>query len=304
MAMNATVDQASSVGIESSQEQVSRWQQLFNYSYVDAVDQIQQHRCDVTRQRVSDEHWSLVQAEMEDNGFDREAYEHQMQLGGAKPSQSSHVIGSQQNISSLEENATFIFKLGGPLSGPKEIQIAASLTACPEIMSGFGQEGEAKFCCVGSAAKLAIQSWLSRQRINFQPTFINVSQARKDLSSVSLYPTLGIDVTLPQHRPDQHNVAFVPTQCQYPVWYFFYGTLADTVTLSRLLDLPKDNRPVLTSATISHGDIKLWGGKYKSLVDAQVQRVSMVGHTKSCRETTSKLCCGMRLQSMKLSGVQ
>ncbi|KAF2680274.1 hypothetical protein K458DRAFT_458528 [Lentithecium fluviatile CBS 122367] len=52
---------------------------------------------------------------------------------------------------------------------------------------------------------------------------------------------------------------------QYPVPYFFYGTLADAPTLTRLLGLEQE--PHFELATICRGKLKTWGGKYNALVD-------------------------------------
>lgn len=50
------------------------------------------------------------------------------------------------------------------------------------------------------------------------------------------------------------------------MWYFFYGTLADTVLLTRLLSFLEAEPPILMPASISGGLIK-WYGEYKALVD-------------------------------------
>jgi hypothetical protein len=50
------------------------------------------------------------------------------------------------------------------------------------------------------------------------------------MSSSSMTPTLGINATLPQHR-----LVSSPHQEQYPILYFFYGTLADPEQLCKVL---------------------------------------------------------------------
>lgn len=91
--------------------------------------------------------------------------------------------------------------------------------------------------------------------------------AAKQLSSVSAYPTLGIDSTLPQYRATSAS-SFLPRPEQYPVWYFFYGTLAEPDRLVRLLELPDDDAlPVLRPARVAGGVVKSWQGKYRALVD-------------------------------------
>ena len=134
----------------------------------------------------------------------------------------------------------------------------------PEVLNGVGEEGDAKFCVVDSAAKCAIEGWLSREQISYRPIFIRLSKARKDFSYTSAYPTLEVDTTLPHHRL-HGGVVFRPAQNEYPVWYFFYGTLGDPRVLSRVLDLAEE--PALELASTVGGAVKTWAGKYRALVD-------------------------------------
>jgi hypothetical protein len=55
--------------------QMARWQKLFGYTRREAFDLIKAHRADLTRTRISDEHWELVREEQEGRGGDRETYE-------------------------------------------------------------------------------------------------------------------------------------------------------------------------------------------------------------------------------------
>ena len=107
--------------------------------------------------------------------------------------------------------------------------------------------------------------WLSEQHIGFAPTFVRVSKSGKDLSKSSMYPTLGVDSTLPQYRPNSLDAEFMPSQNQYPVWYFFYGNLAVPDILTRRLALLKE--PIFTPANVTGGVIKRWRGKYNALLD-------------------------------------
>lgn len=112
----------------------------------------------------------------------------------------------------------------------------------------------------------------------YKPTMIRASVAAKELSSTSLYPTLGISTTLPQFRPDNHPLEsvsisdssspFRPAQNEYPVWYFFYGTLTDPIKLSRVIDLNEEKPVVYKRAIVRRGQLCAIGGKYLSLVDA------------------------------------
>ncbi|KAE8345481.1 hypothetical protein BDV24DRAFT_159344 [Aspergillus arachidicola] len=91
--------------------------------------------------------------------------------------------------------------------------------------------------------------------------------ADKHLSNYSISPYLCSDInpTLPHHRAQSMDQIFLPTQNQYPVWYFFYGTLTDSETLAWKLSLP--GLPVLRRAMVKGGRIIMWGGKYKALID-------------------------------------
>jgi hypothetical protein len=53
---------------------------------------------------------------------------------------------------------------------------------------------------------------------------------------------------LPQFLPDD-NGPFLPAQDDFPAWYFFYGTLADTSVLTR--HLLRTERPQIYPATVT-----------------------------------------------------
>jgi hypothetical protein len=61
---------------------------------------------------------------------------------------------------------------------------------------------------------------------------------------------------------------------EYPVFYFFYGTLASPERLSRLFDIPESQIPRLEQATLLDGRIRTWAGKYRALVDSPGARVA------------------------------
>lgn len=63
--------------------------------------------------------------------------------------------------------------------------------------------------------------------------------------------------------------ALRPQQNEFPVWYFFYGTLANPSILSRVLERPEEaNLPVLYPASVNGGVVRTWAGKYRALVDS------------------------------------
>ncbi|KAL8632470.1 hypothetical protein Q9189_001845 [Teloschistes chrysophthalmus] len=286
---------ASNVGEEPddevmpSEESISRWQMLFGYSQAEAVEQIMNQNSDYTRQPVSGDHWNLVKSTMEAQGFDREAYEHWLRLG--RPQSDSphhHEQGDTDATSPPLSDDLFLIKLEGYyLSTPQRLQEIAQLTEEPHTNVGISDHGTTLFCRIDGYARRSVEKWAFMQTPKFKPVFIPVNLAKKDLSPDSLYPTLGRDPTLPQYRPSSAIIRDLDTnsvshstfsqgttpscpvlQDEYPVWYFFYGTLAEPDRLTSVLSLPEaESPPVLIPASVSGGVIKSWRGKYRALVD-------------------------------------
>jgi hypothetical protein len=177
-------------------------------------------------------------------------------------------------LSPAQARTIYALKLDGLISTPQKVQTAANLANIPVVYHGSGEEGDAVFCKVDGVAKMAIENWLSKQKeISFRPLFVPEGKAYKELSSYSLYPTLGKDATLPQYRPQEPHLLDTPasfgrTRDQFPVWYFFYGTLAGVLKLCSLLSLPEGKIPILHEASVTGGNMATWGkGKYNALVD-------------------------------------
>ena len=143
----------------------------------------------------------------------------------------------------------------------------------PEIFQGDSENGQALFARVDSIMRARIQLWIAKHDVgDYRPTFIRLTRARKELSEISIYPTLGLDPTLPQHKLP--NIADSceprPGQNEYPVWYFFYGTLANSETLTNFLRL--SSPAILRAAKIKGGILRGWGaGKYRALVDGPIE---------------------------------
>ncbi|KAL6718302.1 hypothetical protein ACLMJK_004390 [Lecanora helva] len=241
---------------------IQRWQRWFNYSYSEAADQIERHRSDLTRNSVSDEYWNDVKAQYQVNGFegfDKEAFEHELERRAA----AAKLRPLEQPLQ--QSNQTFLLEMDGPLEDMEKIQEITKLSSPPEIKIGHSEERTTRFCRIPSAGKAMIEHWLSQQQTNFRPTFVPESMASKDLSLFC--NGLGTDTMLPHHRLDTSDQEFLPKQSDYPVPYFFYGTLGDVAVLSRLLGLTNEDIGPLKSASIGHGVLKTWGGRYNALVD-------------------------------------
>lgn len=212
--------------------------------------------------------------------------------------------------------SSYLILLEEILSNPKSIQVAANVSESPQAINAIFETRDAVFCRIDGNSKQSIEKWLSQQKSTFKPTFVRLFKAKKDLSATSIYPTLGLESTLPQHRlssslsfartlpqyrVSSSHTAVSPRQDEYPVWYFFYGALADTVLLTRLLSLLESEPPILTPESISGGLIK-WHGKYKPLVDG----VSTDIVHGSAYEETEKYevtrCC-ITMASQKVQGL-
>ncbi|KAI0449351.1 hypothetical protein F5B21DRAFT_520335 [Xylaria acuta] len=235
---------------------IKRWQSLFGLSYCQALKEIQDHRSNLSGPRVSESHWKMVRAEKEAEGFDKEAYEYFSRFKAPKPSA----------IPTTAHNQSYLLRLEGPINNLEALKLAAQLMEDPPVHYGTDDDGKPTiFCKVDMAAKEDILAYLSKNELRFQLTFVPYSMAAKNLSATSAYPTLGIDTLMPQFRPSfAGDQVLAPFQSQYPVWYFFYGTLADSSVLGRILGVD----PSYEDASVQGGILKLWGGKYKALMDS------------------------------------
>lgn len=195
MAVSAVDDD--SAEFEPSEDEIQRWQSLFAYSS-EAVEQIKNQKGDYSRRRVSDDHWELVKTEKEAQGFSRDAYDHGMKMGGQ--SAYSHEQRKHVDTPASQSNPSYLVLLEGILNTPKSIQEAANLPEPIHTVQAASETRDAVFCEIDGKIKQSIENWLSQQNFTFRPTFIRISKAKKDLDSNSIYPTLGLESTLPQHR--------------------------------------------------------------------------------------------------------
>ncbi|KAF2868197.1 hypothetical protein BDV95DRAFT_500983 [Massariosphaeria phaeospora] len=169
----------------------------------------------------------------------------------------------------------YLFKLAYPLDSAKKLQDLASLPETPEVLDDE-EDTESRFVVVDDATRATIEAHMR----GFSPIFTSLrTPADKNLSRTSLAPTLGIDPTIPQHRVDTSPS---PAQDEYPVLYFFYGTLAEPERLVRELGL--DELPTLAPAEIRRGRMRM-AGKYRALVDGDEKDVVQGAmYVVGCRE--------------------
>ena len=222
-----------------------------------------------------------VRAEKEAQGFDKETYEHSCQAQ-AQSRSNTRTPTTTPVVPSGKAVSYYLLKMEGPLSDLDTIRTVGRIHAASKVTSIPGTDDEGnptKFCVVDLSARTHIEGWLAAAAAAekgipfFRPTFVPYSRgADKSLSSTSLAPTLGVDATLPHRRIDSTTATEPrPTQSEYPVWYLFYGTLADRDVLGRLLGVLDDGDSVYVRyrpASVAGGRLVEWGGKYKALVDS------------------------------------
>lgn len=247
---------------EPDQEAVERWQRMFGYSAREAAARLTEQRQELTA-LVPDGLWQL--ARQQASGRDRESYSHWLRLPRSNAILASH--GQKQS------DRQYLVRLDGPLDSAETVAAITGLHELPPFHRGSSADApdgrETCFCTVSEEAKQAILQWVARNRSDYRPLFIAHSPARKDFCAHSLYPTLGCDTTLPQHRLSASCIigsAAVPpprpAQDEYPVWYFFYGTLASTQKLRELLhhvDGSPEEAYELYPARVSRARITHWG---------------------------------------------
>jgi hypothetical protein len=159
--------------------------------------------------------------------------------------------------------ATYLLRLGAPLSTPRDVSNALGLSRVPELENGIAEIGEAHFCRLSQSTVDSLDAWAENQYPKQKFTKIRVGLAHKDTAEL---PLLGRDPTLPHHRPISVRLTERPLP-EFPVRYFFYGTLADTARLERILSVPASELPSLEPAVLLDGRTRTWAGKYKALVD-------------------------------------
>ena len=119
---------------------------------------ISTHRNDVTRSRISDEHWELVREEREAAGYDREAYEHSLSL--------KDVLHSQSTVVHDEDGKKwFVFRLGGVLDSAEKVMEISGLKELPKVTSGENERGNVQLCWVDDEGKKKIEEYMQQKMI-------------------------------------------------------------------------------------------------------------------------------------------
>lgn len=196
------------------------------------------------------------QSVKEAQGFDKEAYEYSISPRFATLSRGASSTSTQSR--------TYLLKLEYPLDSPIMLQAVMQWQCAPRLIPGVDDDGELVYFCSFSSQQRAeiMENMLNSSHLTFLP----ITTARKELSSFSRYPTLGLDSTMPQNRQDKELI--LPMDNTYPVYYFFYGTLAQPDVLNRVLGRPSDSSVLYKAARIYGGRLTKWANKYLGIVDS------------------------------------
>jgi hypothetical protein len=148
---------------------IIRWHTLFNISHSDAIDRIMEHRNNLTRTRIPNAHWDEVEAEKTALGYDREAYEYELDLQKKKALLPALLPAATENSS-----VSYLVELSGPLDTAEKVRVAAGLEAVPEVVGGRSVEEDRAvlLCCIDADAKSALLQWAANEGGGFEPTIL------------------------------------------------------------------------------------------------------------------------------------
>ncbi|KAF2647420.1 hypothetical protein K491DRAFT_672115 [Lophiostoma macrostomum CBS 122681] len=241
--------------------QVERWARLFPLTTVEAETEIKAHYSDLTRLRISNQHWAFVREDIEPQGHDKESYPYYLMKHNSRTT-----CSQRRKPATKSPEFRYIFKLVTPLDTLEKIASVIQSPASALKLHTDQDDSSQQYVEIDGNAKSLIEAYIESSGLCTRPIFASVrAHAPKDLCSHSLSPQLGPhDTTVPHFRLDKATCTPRPTQDGYPVPYFFYGTLGAPEKLSSLLNL--DVQPILHPAVVKGGKIMTWG-KYRALVD-------------------------------------
>jgi hypothetical protein len=118
------------------------------------------HHLTVTRERITDDHWTLIKDEKEALGYDREAYEHSLQLPKVFKGQSATIP-----TNGADGELMLLFRLGGLLDTPEKVKDIAGLDELPVVKEGMNELGPVRFCVVDKEVQKKLEEWLAQKAV-------------------------------------------------------------------------------------------------------------------------------------------
>lgn len=99
-------------------------------------------------------------------GYNREAYEHVLQLSDLFLEQAVTVPGNPDGIPPKPGKVVQIIRVGGLLKDAQMVKEIGGLDDLPQVFGVVSEEGiPARLCKVSTVAKMRIKEWLDMQRI-------------------------------------------------------------------------------------------------------------------------------------------
>ena len=264
-------------GTSISDADIAQWHRLFNLAHAEARAAIQDWRSNLGRTTMPSESWESLQHLWP--GHSKESYEYAMGSGKLQ-------VSTRSNASSPSDgDGRYLLRLEPGFLDARKIQEICRLDKSPVLFSSSSDSDNTstEFCVVDARCKAMLLRHVGSRPL----LFVRHSEAEKSLPPFCRYRTLGVpDCTMPQFRlpDDDDGLPRRPAQDEYPVWYFFYGTLAMPEVLGRVLHLQLDGDGDgvggrgLHAVEIEGGRLAAWGGgKYKALVHAEEPNAKVVG---------------------------
>lgn len=114
----------------------------------------------VVRERITDDYWDLVKDDAEAVGYDREAYEHSLQLKNLFKENSATILTTGDDGVTL-----LLFPLIGLLDSPEKVKEAAGLGGIPKMLHGENDMGMVRMCLVEKETYKKLEDWLTQRTV-------------------------------------------------------------------------------------------------------------------------------------------
>lgn len=195
----------------------------------------------VTRERISDDHWDLIKKEKQALGYDREAYEHSLQLPKVFKRQSASIP-----VPGADGRLMFPFRLGGRLDSAETVKEVAGLDQLPEVREGVNDVGAVKFCVIDQEVQQKLEQWLTQQavlqeRVDIAQAWMSQAVAlapRIEPGQVELNATLGpCTCVLYAHGRVLTQPIITRYMDNYPLWHKFASVREEMQTSVLLVQL-------------------------------------------------------------------
>ena len=102
----------------------------------------------------------MIKDEKEALGYDREAYEHSLQLPKIFKGQSATVPTTGD-----DGELMFLFRLGGLLDSPEKVKDIAGLKELPLVRKAWSERGMVDFCVVDKEVQQNLEEWLAQKAV-------------------------------------------------------------------------------------------------------------------------------------------